>query len=188
MRRISIPALCTLGIVGGLLLLPLLTACGGGERQCQNHVSVASFGLCLGNDWERVGNDTLRERGIPEETKAAFRRLSQREGQRDNIVISEESLPASVPSLSYAEANVRSVTSLSEYSTRETREVKVDGNKTLLHIFTARPVPDLPARRFYQLSLTRSTQGYTFTGTLPFSPDDGVEKELLEILMSVTLE
>ena len=75
-----------------------------------------------------------------------------------------------------------------EYSLLEKREIEIDGKDTLLHIFTARPIPDLPARRFYQVSVVDEAVGYVITGTLPFSVKDEIEKGLIEMVVSGSLE
>lgn len=166
-----------------IAILPL-TACSGGRRSCVQDVTVEGVTLCLARGWERVSEDILKEKKVPEETVAAFHRTDERGGQRDNIVITRESLPGKVSDLAYAEANIKSIAAIPEYSLIEKREVKIEGDVTQLHIFTGRPVPDIPARRFYQLSLTEGTTGYTFTGTLPYSVDEKSEEALLTILQS----
>lgn len=166
------------------LLLPL-SACSGSKKNCAEEVQVASIRLCLPRGWEHVPESTLKEKKVPEETVAAFHRTDESGGQRDNVVITRESLPGKVSDIAYAEANIKSIAAIPEYSLIDKREVKIDGNVTLLHIFTARPVPDVPVRRFYQLSLTRDSTGYTFTGTLPYSIEKDVEETILGILQSV---
>lgn len=170
------------------ILLPiLLLASCSGRVSCPEKTTADGFEICLGNGWEEVSKENLRAEGVPEETIAAFQLTDERGGQRDNVVVSREPLAAKASASAYAEANVRTVSATPEYSLIEKREVGIDGAETLLHIFTARPVPDLPARRFYQLSLTEGNTGYVFTGTLPLSVDETVEKELIDMVLSVSL-
>jgi hypothetical protein len=167
----------------------LFTACGGDSVSgCSEHIWTGKFGICIGKDWEQVSEEKLKEEGVPAETLAAFQIKDQRAGQRDNIVVSRERLPSAISALSYAETNVNTIEATPDYALIEKRSVKIDGEKTLLHVFTARPVPDLPARRFYQLSLVDGNRGYVFTGTLPFSVDEEVENGIIEMMLSGTLK
>ncbi len=179
MRSSRSPVVCT---------LLLLAACGGTSVSCGENVWTGEFGLCLSEGWEQILDATLKQEGVPMETVAAFHRTDPSGGQRDNIVVSMEALPGNVPALAYAEANLKVVEAVPDYAQLEKREVKIDGAVTLLHIFTARPVADLPVRRFYQLSIVKGMSGYTFTGTLPFATDDAAEKTLTDMLLSVTME
>lgn len=162
----------------------LLGGCGTAKSSCTEKTDVAELRLCIAEGWERVAEETLKEKAVPEETVAAFSSTGGGSGQRDNLVISREKLPGPVPSIAFAEANVKTLQTVPEYALTETREVKVDGEVTLLHIFTAQPAPDIPARRFYQLSLTHGAMGYTLTGTLPFSVDSTTEDTLVDMILS----
>src|SRR3989338_10439275 len=170
------------------LLLTLLAACGRTSDTCTEKVWTGEFGLCIGEGWEQLPDGALKEEGIPMETIAAFHRTDAAGGQRDNIVVSMETLPGNVPALAYAEANIKVIEAVPDYALLEKREVKIDGEVTILHMFTARPVADLPVRRFYQLSVVKGAKGFTFTGTLPFSTDDAAEKTITDMLLSVTME
>ena len=170
-----------------LTLTLLLTACGSGKK-CADRVWTGEFGLCLEKGWEQVPNEVLREKGIPEETIAAFHLSEKRGGQRDNIVISRERLPAAIPSKTFSSANIETIEGMPAYALIEKRSMEIDGKETILHVFTARPISDLPARRFYQLSVTKSTRGYTVTGTLPFSTEEDIEEKMINMLLNVTLE
>lgn len=165
----------------------ILSSCFGSDS-CSSDVQAGPISLCINSEWEQVPDDALRREGVPEETLAAFQLTEQRAGQRDNIVVTQEKLPSKVKSKTYALTNVVTVEATTEYSLIEKREVKVGGDETVLHIFTARPVPDLPARRFYQLSFTKGLKGYVITGTLPYAVDDEIESGLVEMIMSSELK
>jgi len=171
-----------------LLLTLLLPACNGSGAKCAERVWTGEFGLCLQKGWEQVPDEVLRERGIPEETIAAFQPTQKREGQRDTIVISRERLPAELSFKKYADANIESIEGMPEYVSLERRDTEIDGEETSLHIFTARPIPNLPTRRFYQLSITKETRGYTITGTLPLTVEQDVEDTMISIILSATLQ
>jgi hypothetical protein len=164
----------------------LLSACGGVGSNCAEEVWTGKFGICIGEGWEQVSEEELRAEGVPEETIAAFQLSETREGQRDNIVVSRERVQAD-DAVEYSQANIRIIEKTPEYALIEKREVKVGGQKTILHIFTARPVPDLPARRFYQVSLVDGNRGYVFTGTLPFTVDEEIEEGIIEMMLSARL-
>lgn len=179
--RIRASAIAALGLL-------LLTACGGSKGKCDERVQVGNFSICLQKDWQQVPDQLLKEEGVPAETIAAFQLSEKRGGQRDNIVVSHENLPAKISAMKYSQANIQTIEVTPEYAQLEKREIKIDGQDTLLHIFTARPVPDLPARRFYQVSIVDGITGYVITGTLPFSVEDEIEKGLIEMVISGSLE
>ena len=164
----------------------ILTACFGGSS-CDTTVQAEGISLCIPADWEQVPEEQLRAEGVPEETVAAFQLNTQREGHRDNIVVTKERIAASVTPMKYATASIRVVAKTPEYNEIEQREIEAGGKKTILHIFTARPVPNFPVRRFYQVSVVKGTTGYIVTGTLPLSVDEDVEKGLVEMMEGVSL-
>jgi hypothetical protein len=175
-------------LLPSLFIVLILASCGSKAKTCTDTLWVKDFGICIAEGWEQVPDATLKEEGVPIETVAAFHRTEERGGQRDNIVVSVESLPGTVSPLAYSEANIAVIEAIPDYALLEKNEVKIDGKVTILHVFTARPVADLPVRRFYQLSLVKGTSGYTFTGTLPFSTDDASEDAITDMLLSVTME
>ena len=172
----------------GIILSILLAGCGGSGTTCDEIVQVNEFSMCLLSDWAQVPEESLRLEGVPEETMAAFQMKVERGGQRDNIVITRERVKSGVAPLQYAETNMKIVEKTPEYMLTEKRELTVDGKDTILHIFSARPVPDLPARRFYQVSFVSGTTGYVVTGTLPYSVEETIEQGLLTMLSSVSFE
>ena len=171
-----------------LLLFAFLAACGASTVSCNEKIWTGEFGLCLAEGREQVSPDALTAKEVPRESLAAFHRTAESAGQRDNIVVAGETLPGTVGSLAYAEANQKVMEAVPEYALIEKREVKIDDAVTNLHIFTARPVPELPVRRFYQLNVTKGAKGYSFTGTLPSSTDEETENILIDMLLSVMLE
>jgi hypothetical protein len=175
----------TIAVISALFLL---SACSGSESKCKDNIWTGDIGICISDGWEQVSDAKLQEEGVPEETIAAFQMTEKRAGQRDNIVISREGLPTSASALAYSEANMKIIEATPQYTVIEKREVEIDGNETILHIFSARPIADLPARRFYQLHLTKRTTGYVFTGTLPFSVEDFIEDGLIDMLLSASLQ
>ena len=163
-----------------------LTACFGGGSSCDTVVQAEGISLCIPADWEQVSEEVLRAEGVPEETIAAYQMKDQREGQRDNVVVTKEKIAASVTPMKFALASIRVVSQTPEYSEIEQREIEIDGKKTILHIFTARPVADMPVRRFYQVGVVKGATAYIVTGTLPLSVDDEVEEGLVEMLEGVS--
>ncbi|HLD07916.1 MAG TPA: hypothetical protein VJB60_02530 [Candidatus Peribacterales bacterium] len=169
----------------GMALMLLITGCSSAPT-CTDIVKTEEYSLCLIEDFEQVPDEELRAEGVPEETVAAFELKEERGGQRDNVVITRERVKSGVAPLTYAEANMKIVEKSPEYNLVEKREITVDSKETILHIFTARPVSDLPARRFYQVSFVKGTTGYVVTGTLPYSVDETIEEGLITMLMSVS--
>jgi len=173
---------------GILLSAMFLAGCSSGATSCSDTVQVKEFSMCLLSDWEQVPEEVLRAENVPEETLAAFQLKVDRGGQRDNIVISRERVKSGVAPLKYAETNMTIVEKAPEYMLTEKRELTIDGEDTILHIFSGRPVSDLPARRFYQVSFVKATTGYVVTGTLPYSVDEEIEQGLITMLSSVSFK
>lgn len=162
-----------------LLALFLLTSCGGGSAvACDKTVEIGDVEICLIDEWEQVPEEKLRsDKNVPEETVAVFQRSDGDLGE--NIVITRERVSASVTADAFAQANIKIVAKAPEYAEIEQLEA--------IHVFSARPIPDLPVRRFYQVSLVKSTTGYVATGTLPFSVDEAAENALITMLKSFSI-
>ena len=175
------------GTILGITLLTL-AACSGAGTNCTERAEGTGYSICLPADWEQVPEENLRAEGVPEETVAAFQMTSDRGGQRDNVVITKERIKSGVTPEQYADVNVKIMEKTPEYRELEKREIEVDGEKTLLHAFSARAVPDLPARRYYQVSFAKDTTGYVVTGTLPLSVDETIEEALVEMITSVSFK
>ena len=150
-------------------------------------ITMQEFTLCLPQGWEEVSGDLMKARDVPEETVAAFRMSEPRGSQRDNIVISRESLTGNATNLAYGETNIRTIAATPRYELLDKHDITVDGDDAVIHVFASKPMAEIPVRRFYQLSLTKNTTGYTFTGTLPYSVAREIEQEMIGILQSVSL-
>lgn len=175
------------GAILGIALLAL-AACSGAGNACDTRAEGTGFSICLPADWEQVPEENLRAEGVPEETVAAFQMTSDRGGQRDNVVITKERIKSGVTPVQYAEVNMKIVEKTPEYRELTKSEIEIDGEKTLMHAFSARAVPDLPARRYYQVSFVKDTTGYVVTGTLPLSVDEMIEEALVEMITSVSFK
>src|SRR3989338_8670317 len=90
-----------------LALFSLLAACGTQTQGCTEKLWTGEFGLCMSEGWEKVSDEALKAEGVPMETVAAFHRTEEQGGQRDNIVVSTESLPGNVSAIAYAEVNIK---------------------------------------------------------------------------------
>lgn len=168
----------------------LLAACSGTgiNPDCELSIVKKDFSLCLPEGWEEVTEEYLAEKEVPEETIAAFRLSEQRGSQRDNIVVSHETLPGKASNTEYGNANMKTIETTPRYELLDKREITIDGRDALIHVFASKPIPDIPVRRFYQLSITEGSTGFTFTGTLPYSVSQEIEKEMLAILESISLQ
>lgn len=170
------------------LALLSLTACSSTGGTCDKKIEGNVFSICLPADWQQVPDENLRAEGVPEETVAAFQMETDRGGQRDNVVITKERIKSGVTSMQYAEVNVKIMEKTPEYRELEKREIEIDGEKTLMHAFSTRAVPNLPARRYYQVSFAKDTTGYVVTGTLPLSVDESIEEALGTMITSVSFK
>lgn len=144
------------------------------------------MGTCLPEKWEVLNTETLRQRGVPEETIAAFQSSESFSGQFPTVAVTRERLANTVDPSQYSSANMRSVEVLDGYEHVDTREFKVDGVKVNLHIFTGQPIEGEPRRRFYQVSTTTGDVGYTVTAVTPLSISKDLDDSILLILGEVT--
>ncbi|MBI3618799.1 hypothetical protein HY213_02060 [Candidatus Peregrinibacteria bacterium] len=153
---------------------------------CTQQYWNGSVGVCLPDGWRVVDRQTLTARGTPEDTVVAFQADKPVSGQFPTVTITSEILQQQVQSATYSEASIRSVAALPGYKLIDSRNAKVDGQDLQLHIFTAQPVTDEPARRFYQLSAVSQNTGYTVTALTPISVGSTLEQQVLLILHSFT--
>ncbi|MAE68426.1 MAG: hypothetical protein QF793_00030 [Candidatus Peribacteraceae bacterium] len=169
----------------------LLTACGGGSGDkvsCDVNYWDGTFGTCLPESWEILNTETLRQRGVPEETIAAFQSSESHSGQFPTVAVTRERLANVVDPKQYSDANMRSVEVLDGYEHVDTRDFEIDGSKISLHVFTGQPIEGEPRRRFYQVSTTVEDTGYTVTAVSPVSINKELEGHILLILEQVTFE
>ncbi len=168
----------------------LLTACGGGggSSDCDNEYSDSSLNLCLPDKWIVMDRETRRQRGIPDETIVAIRFEEAISGQFPAVTVTKETMKREVTPLDYSEAGIRSVSTLPGYTLTDTKEVKVDGEKVSMHIFTAQPISDEPARKFFQISTVTGNEGYTITAAAPLFIESSIEKQIETIVMSISFD
>lgn len=165
-----------------------LVSCGGSGDGvvCDQKYWDGTVGTCLPDNWEILNDETLRQRGIPEETIAAFQSSESFSGQFPTVAVTRERLANVVEPIQYSNANMRSVEVLDGYEHIDTREASIDGAKIHMHVFTGQPIEGEPRRRFYQISTTVGDIGYTVTAVSPVSIDKELEESLLLILKQVT--
>ncbi|MBU0767083.1 hypothetical protein KKF55_04890 [Patescibacteria group bacterium] len=169
----------------------LLTACGGGgssKVECDKEYWDGTVGTCLPVGWIVIDRETLRQRGVPDETLTAFRSEESVSGQFPSISITQERLTSKIDAKSYSEASIRSVSTLPGYTLVDSPSVKIDGEEVAMHIFSAQPVENEPARRFYQVSTISGDMGYTVTASAPFFVEKDLEDAIKFILESATFE
>lgn len=173
-----------------LFLLPiLLTSCGGNgskEVGCTQQYWDGTVGLCLPDSWSVIERDQLSERGIADNVIAAFKRDLAIAGQFPAVIVTQEALKSAIDSATYSSASVRAVTVLPAYKLIDSRSVTIDGADVDLHIYSAQPAPEEPAKRFYQVSAVAGDKGYSATGLTPLSPPKNVESEISAIMNSIT--
>ena len=172
-----------------LTLTLVLAACGGGESSaaCVNDFWNGDVGACLPSGWSGIDQETLRSRGIPEETIAAFRRDEKVAGQYPSASITKEVLSTAVTSAQYSDASMSAVAVLPGYGLFDSVSVPWGEEEELtLHIFQAQPIDTEPAKRFYQLSAVSEDAGYTISASVPLSVSNEVHKEIMTIMQSLT--
>lgn len=172
----------------------LLVSCGGGGGSSHNSVSCednywdGQVGTCIVSGWDTLDEETLRQRGVPEETIVAFQSQEAISGQFPTVAITREQLPNDVDAKQYSDANIRAVEVFDGYKHVDSREVTVAGHDVLMHIFTAQPIEGEPRRRFYQVSVTDGDVGYTATAVTPVTIGEAFEKKMLLMVTNLTFK
>ncbi len=174
--------------LGIALMVAGCSGSGGTAAQCDKQYwdPAESIGLCIPQKWGVVDRETLRQRGVPDDTIVAFQAEDAVSGHFPTVTVTKEILEQGATAEAYSEASVRSVTVLPGYALIESTPVTVAGEAVRLHVFTAQPIADEPVRRFYQVGIARQNMGYAVTATAPVSVSDSLEQELFLILQSVT--
>ena len=173
------------------LLCVFVTACGGSENtevSCHKEYWDGKVGVCLPQGWGVVDTETLRQRGVPDDTIVAFQAETAVSGQFPTVTVTQENLTQKTTPDAYSKASVRSVGVLPGYTLIDSTLTNVDGESVSLHVFTAQPVVDEPVRRFYQISTVVGGNGYTITATTPVGIKDNLERQALLILQSLTFQ
>lgn len=162
----------------------LLTACGGGSTgtSCDQEYWDGIVGTCLPEGWEVVDTETLRQRGVPEETIVAFQKTESVSGQFPTVAVTKERLPNVVSPEAYSMASIRSVEVMEGYKLVDAKDFTVDGEGVSMHIFTAQPIEGEPRRRFFQVSTALEDIGFTATAVSPVSIDKTLESDIMLIL------
>jgi len=163
----------------------VLTACSGRDSDgiaCKEDYWDGVFGTCLPSDWVVIDAETLRQRGVPQDTIVAFQSTIPLSGQFPTVTVTREVLANVVSPQVYSEASVRAVTVLPGYEELDTRDLRVAEEKVKLHVFKAQPTADEPLRRFYQVSTVSEGIGYSITATTPASVEADLENQVLLIL------
>lgn len=162
----------------------LLTACGGGSSStaCDQDYWDGSVGTCIPEGWDIIDQETLRQRGVPEETIVAFQITESVSGQFPTVAVTKERLPSPVSAENYSLASIRSVEVMEGYELVDSKDFTVDGEDVTLHIFTAQPIEGEPRRRFHQVSTAIEDIGFTATAVSPVSITNDLEKDMMLIL------
>lgn len=135
-----------------------------------------------------MDRETLRQRGVPEEVIAAFQAESPESGQFPTVSITKESLTREALPSDYSQASIRAVEALPGYEKIDAKSIDVAGEEVTLHIFSAKPKPEDPKRRFYQVSTAKERTGYTISATAPYSVEKKLEAQMLFIVENVVFE
>lgn len=175
----------------GLALL-LFAGCGtsgsSAKVVCDQQYWNMIFAVCLPKDWRVLSKETLQQLGVPEETVAAFQYTVPHAGQLDTVTVTREPLSEDMKTTDYSNSNILAVSALPDYKLIDKQVVTIDGLESALHVFSARPSPDQPIRRYYQVSATKDRTGYTFTGSFPLSIQDSEADQVKFILINVSFQ
>ncbi len=166
-----------------------LSACGTSTTTtvtCDQQFWNGSVSACLPKGWKVLSRDQLMTLGVPEETVAAFQSDTPHAGQLDTVTVTKEPLSQEMATPDYSQSNILAVSALPDYKLIDKVVVTIDGKESAIHVFSARPSPDQPIRRYYQLSASIDRSGYTFTGSFPLSIQDSEASEVLFILKNAS--
>lgn len=171
-----------------LLACLFFVACSGSStaNDCFKEYWNGEVGTCLPQGWRVLDQETMRQRGVPDDAIIAFQSETPISGQFLTVTVTREQLADTLEPSIYSQANIRLVSSLPGYTLVDSTGANIDGNTVDLHIFTAQPVADEPPRRFYQISTVANSIGYSITATSPVSVDDVTERQLINIVQSST--
>jgi len=177
MKRFLVPLLLTTG---------LLTACGSSSTAvtCKEQFWDGTVAVCLPAGWKVIDRETLTQREIPEEVIVAFQSEKTVSGQFPSVTVTREVLSQPVDSPAYSQASIRAVAVLPGYKLIDTRPVTIETKNLSIHVFTAQPIAEEPARRYYQVSAVSKDAGYTLTALTPVSVASTLEQEVLTIMKS----
>ncbi|OGJ66278.1 hypothetical protein A3A67_00970 [Candidatus Peribacteria bacterium RIFCSPLOWO2_01_FULL_51_18] len=169
----------------------LLAGCGSGNNSstkvtCEQQFWNGNLAACLPKGWKILSEESLRTMGIAEETVAAFQFDTPHAGQLDTITVTLEPLSQDMKTGDYSDANIQAVSALPDYKLIDKITSFIDGQETAVHVFSARSSPDLPIRRYYQLSAVKEKTGYTFTGSFPLSIEPSEADQVLFILKNIS--
>ncbi len=169
-----------------------LTACGSSSSSekvtCDQQYWNGSVAACLPKGWKVLSREQLSTLGVPEETVSAFQYETPHAGQLDTVTVTKEPLSQEMSTPDYSQSNILAVSALPDYKLIDKIVVTIDGAESAIHVFSARPSPEQPIRRYYQLSATVQRIGYTFTGSFPLSIQDSEASEVLFILKSASFK
>ncbi|TSC58345.1 MAG: hypothetical protein Greene041619_569 [Candidatus Peregrinibacteria bacterium Greene0416_19] len=179
MRRVTPPL---------IILVLLLSACtGGGGGDCSQQYWDGTIGLCLPDGWTVMDRETLNRRGAPSEMVAGFQKEAAVAGQFPTLTVTREAVATGIDSTAYSKASIRSVAQLPGYKLLDERDLRIDGKPVGLHIFSAKPLPEEPERRFYQVSVATKEVGYSFTALTPLAVNDSLARQIVTMMHSITL-
>ncbi len=180
------------GLSALFLSVLLLTACGGSGKTaavtCKEQFWNGTVAVCLPAGWSVMDKETLADRGVPDEVVVAFQSAKTQSGQFPTVTVTKEALTEQLSSSDYSEASVKSVSTLPGYTLVDSKKVTVDASSVDEHIFTAQPLNDEPARRFYQVSAVSGGNGYTVTGLAPVSVTSSLDDEIKLIITSLSFK
>ncbi len=169
-----------------------LSACGSTTSKtavvCDQQFWNGTVAACLPKGWKVLSQEQLQVLGVPEETMAAFQFETPHAGQLDTVAVTREPLSQNLDTAEYSQSNILAVSALPEYTLIDKITVYIDAKETALHIFSARPSPDQPIRRYYQLSAAVESTGYTFTGSFPLSIKESEAAEVQFILKNISFK
>lgn len=168
-----------------------LAACGSSSSSavtvtCELQFWNGTVNVCLPKGWKVLSREQLGTLGVPEETIAAFQFETPHAGQLDTVTVTKEPLSQEMATPEYSQSNILAVSALPDYKLIDKIVVTIDAKESAIHVFSARPSPEQPIRRYYQLSAAIEKTGYTFTGSFPLSIQDSEASEVLFILKNAS--
>ena len=179
-----------IGLMKGASKLPVLalslalalSACGGGTGtsvSCKDQYWDGTVGLCVPVGWGAMDQETMRQRGLGEETIVVLQSDAAVSGQFPTFTVTREYLGEDTDALTYESESTRLMKSaVGGYKQIDSRSVDLDGKTMHVHVFSGQLREGSPQRRYYQLSTAVNKTGFTFMVMAPLSVPDTLQKQI----------
>lgn len=165
-----------------LALSLALASCGGSSStavSCKDQYWDGTVALCVPTGWSTMDQETMRQRGLGEETIVVLQSDEAVSGQFPTFTVTREYLGQEVDAPAYENESTRLMKSaVAGYKQIDSRATDLDGKTMHVHVFSGQLREGSPQRRYYQLSTAANKTGFTFMVMAPLSVPDTLQKQI----------